>query len=167
MATSLIWWEAAAAKLPSANAPAGYFLSLVNYNTYSLRFAGNAGAADEYCDFIGTLPDYYTDGGDVSMRIWWYEPAGPGVGENVSWDISLLGRVDDEVLDAAFTDVATVNDLTTAAGDVHMCTAALAAPTLVSGDLLIVRINRDHDEANGGTAMDEDAYLLGMQLVED
>lgn len=167
MATSLIWWEAMAAKFPAANAPAAVFTAGANFNWMGLSFAGNAGAADESCDFIGIVPDSYTGGGNVTMRVYWVPAAGAPAGENCSWDVSLLGRVDDEVFDVAFSDTATVNDPVTAAGDLQVAACALAAPSLAPGDLLLVRINRDHDEANGGTALDEDAVLVGIQLVED
>lgn len=167
MATSLIWWEAMAAKFPAANAPAALFTAGANFNWMGLSFAGNAGAADEYCDFIGVVPDSYTGAGNVTARIYWVPAAASPAGENCSWDVSILGRVDDEIFDAAFTDTATFNDVVTAAADLQVAPVALAAPTLQPGDIILLRVNRDHDEADGGTALDEDAVLIGIQLVED
>ena len=88
------------------------------------------------------------------------------MGRNVSWDVSYIGRVNDEVLDTAATATVTVNDLVLAVGDLHVISATFASPTLDPGDFLMLKLNRDYDEADGGTAETVAALLLGMQFVE-
>jgi hypothetical protein len=165
MATSLIYWQAANALLPASNAPAGLYRAGTNYPSFTLAFAGNAGSADESAFFHAVVPDVY-QGGTVFFRIYWEPATSSPAGENCSWDVSIIGRADDEAFDAAFTETQTVNDVVTAAADIQIASTATAAATLTAGDLVVIRILRDYDEANGGTALDEDALLHGFQLLE-
>jgi len=165
MATSLLFWPAASAVLPASSAPGVTFTDDTNFDTLSLAFDGADGSGDEYCFFTGIMPEVY-GGGTIFFRIYWEPATSSPASENCSWDVSILGRVDDEVLDAAFSETQTVNDVVTAAADLQVAATTAASATVAAGDFIIIRVLRDYDEANGGTALGEDALLHGLQLLE-
>lgn len=165
MATSLLFWPASAAVLHATLGPGVRFKVGTNFQHLSLAFDGADGSRDEFAYFTGVMPDSY-GGGNVQFRLYWEPATGAPAGENCSWDVGILGRVDDEVLDAAASETQTVNDVVTAAADLQVAETTAAAATLAAGDFIVIMVSRDYDEANGGTALGEDAYLHGIQLLE-
>lgn len=165
MATSHLFWPGMACTMPASAGPGTAFVNGTNLDYLVPSFDG--GTADEHCFFTGVMPQAYVANGAITFYIYWGAATGASASDNVSWDVSFLGRVNDEVLDAAFNTPVTVNDLVLAVGDVHVASAAFATPTLSPGDYITVKLNRDFDEPNGGTSMAEDAYLFGLELRED
>jgi len=161
----MFFWGPADAVLPTSAAPAGTFVDGTNFDYFALGFAGADGAADESCFFVGVVPDSY-GAGTVFFRIYWVPAAGAPASENCSWDVSVLGRIDDEVFDTAASETQTVNDVVTAAGDLQVASTTAASVTLAAGDFLVIKLNRDYDEANGGTGLGEDANFVGLQMLE-
>jgi hypothetical protein len=136
-------------------------------NSYlALAFVGTGGGGDESCFLMGNLPESYA-GGNIQFTFYWIAASGSTSGHNVSWDASILGRIDDEPFDAAYTETHTVNDLVTTVGDLNVVTSTAAAATLAAGDFVSVKVLRDYDEANGGTGLAQDAYLLALRLDEE
>ena len=164
MATSLFFWEAAAAKFPATAAPAAVFTAGTNFVWVSLAFAGST--ADESCYFIGVMPDTYSAAGNITWRLYYLPATGCSEGDKVRWDIGIVGRVDDETFDAAMSDTASVTDTISAGveADLHIAEVNDTAPTLAPGDLIVVKVTRDQD--HGDDDMAEDALFVGLQLLE-
>lgn len=167
MAISLFWWEAAAAKFPTTNYPAFVFTAGTNVSYTTLSFVGTGGSADEYCYFLGVVPDSYTAGGDVTVRIYWTAASGATAGDDCRFVVTMLGRVDDEAFDTATGDSANADDQVTAVGDWQVATSSHSSPALAPGDGITIKLLRDYNYANGGTDLAEDALVWGLQLVED
>lgn len=165
MATSLAFFPAHGAIIPKTGGAAVEFVDGTNFDYIVLAFEGADGSADNLVIWKGIMPDSY-GGGDLTWRVYWVPDSGAPASENCSFDVSILGRVDDEALDAAFSDTITINDPVTAAGDLQVAEGDMSTPTLTAGDYIIVQLNRDYDEANGGTALGEDALVLGVQMLE-
>lgn len=167
MATSLFFKAPSAAIIPASSGPAAVFVDGTNFDYLVLAFDGADGSANEYCFFFATMPDSY-NGGNITARVYWVPAAGSPAGENCSWDVGILGRADDEAFDTAITVSVTINDLVTAAGDLQVASGdiTITGSSIVAGDYIIVSVNRDYDEANGGTALGEDAYFVGLQILE-
>jgi hypothetical protein len=168
MAFSRIMWDAMSAILPASAGPAEVFIDGTNSDQLVLAFTGSGGgSADELCFFRAPVPQQYNTNRDFTIYLYWDGASGASASDNVSWDVSYLGVKEDAVIDSAFTATVTVNDLLTAVGDIHVAAAAFSSPTLARGDLLVLKVNRDYDEANSGTAMAEDAYLYAIEFRQD
>lgn len=156
MATTIAVWEAAAAVLPATNPAQAKWTSGTNFPWYSLAFDP---ATAEKAYFIGIAPQAYAEG-DVTVRLWWTS-AGT---LNVVWGAKYLGRIDDEVFDAALSAQTTVTDTVTAANDVMEAVISIAAPAIDKGDLLILEIERV--AANAADTSASDALLLAVEIRE-
>lgn len=167
MATSRLIWPALSATLPASGAPGTLFVDGTNFDYQALAFAGGAGSADEECWFIGVVPQQYTANSNFTIYLSWIAAASSSASDNVSWDVTYLGSTEDDVFDAAATATVTANDLVTAAADLHVTAVAFGSPTLAVGDVLVIGVNRDYDEANGGTVMAEDAHLITVEFRQD
>lgn len=167
MATSRLIWPAMSATLPATGAPGTQFVDGTNFDYLALAFAGTAGSADEECWFVGVVPQQYTSNANFTIYLDWVAASGASASDNVSWDVSYHGITEDDAFDQAATATVTVNDLVTAAGDVHKSAAAFGSPTLAKGDVIVIGVNRDYDEANGGTGMAEDALLITVEFRQD
>ncbi len=165
MATSRLIWPALSATLPPSAAPGTVFVNGTNFDYQALAFDGSA--QNEECWFIGVVPQQYTANSNFTIYLNWTTPAGPSASDNVSWDVGYLGATEDDVFDVAMASDVTTNDLVTAAADLHTTAVAFGSPTLALGDVLVIHVQRDYDEANGGTAMTEDAYLLTVEFRQD
>lgn len=164
MANSMFFWEAAGAKFPASAAPAYVPTVGTNFVWAGLAFAG--GTADESCYFTGVIPEFYTAAGGITWKFYWVPASGCTAADQVRWALASIGRVDDETFDAALGDSAAVTDIVTAGvdADLHVATATVATPSLAPGDLIMVKVTRDQDHADDD--MDEDASLVGLQLLE-
>src|SRR3990172_318344 len=127
MATSRLWIPCLAAHLPATNAPSVAITAGTNWVFAQLSFPGSGGAsADTSASWQTVVPEGYTANANFDIRIYWTPAGGATVGRNVSWDVSYIGRVNDEVLDTAATATVTVNDLVLAVGDLHVISATFA-----------------------------------------
>src|SRR3990167_5301829 len=151
MASSLIWIPAGAGTFGASNTP-GVAQFVGTHQFLAIAFAGTNGTQDEAAYFTAKIPAFYTDGANVTFYVEWEPAATATAGHNVSFDLSYKGTAVDEATDGAYTTTVTVNRVITVAGDRHRSAFAFAAPSLVAGDLLTLKLNRDYDEANGGTA---------------
>lgn len=165
MAVSLFFWEAASAKFSATAPPATVYTDGTNFPHTSLAFAGTNGSADEFAYFVGVLPEIY-GAGNIIWRIYWSNLAGGAAGEFVSWDVAIIGRIDDEVWDTDPANSQTVNDAVTVAADLQVASTTSASMTLAAGDIIVVQVSRDFDEAAGGTGLPEDANFFGLQMLE-
>ena len=95
----------------------------------------------EHADFSYLMPDTYT-GGDITWRAYWTAAAGSG-GETIAWEINILALANDEVIDAAFTDIGSITDTLIATGDLHIASLTQSANKPVAGDYVMVRVSRD------------------------
>ena len=163
MPNSMFFWEAAAAKFPATAAPAFVFTAGTNFAWTGLAFSG---AATEACFFTGVIPAFYTATGGITWGIYWIPASGCSAADKVRWDVTIIGRSNDETWDTATADAANASDVVTAGvdADLHVIFPTVASTSLAPGDVTMVKIQRDHDHADDNMA--EDALLIGLQLLE-
>lgn len=161
-------WIPAAAMTPSttAGATAATVEYGTNYMTHDvLTFPG--ATADSFAEFDVVMPEGW-DLGTIKYKAYWTNGhADANAGEWVNFYLSAGARSNDDALDAVLGTAIDVLDQHITDDDVHV-TAASAALTVggtpALGDLVHFKVGRDYDEANGGTAMDVNAYLLGILI---
>lgn len=156
MANSLKSWSSRAALLPGSSAPAAVYAAGTNFPRLTLDFDQTSA---EKCYFYAVVPQIYA-GGNIDFDIWW-TAAATG---NVVWGIKYLGRVNDEVFDAAISSQTTVTDGVTASNDIMLATVSVSSPTLAAGDWLVVELERV--AANASDTLAADAKFIHLELQE-
>lgn len=116
-------------------------------------------STDEQAYFHTVMPESYAAGNITASIYWTATTTG-----DVIWDLSFLGRVNDEVFDAAVSTVASVTDSVTAANDLMVAAITLTTPALVKGDYVVFKLNRDAN--NGSDTLAADAKFLALELQE-
>lgn len=97
---------------------------------------------EEHCDFSIEIPPEYT-GGDILWRAIWTAAAGTAA-QTIAWEINILNVANDEVIDAALTDIGSMTDALLATGDRHISDVFTQSATKPSaGETMLVRISRD------------------------
>lgn len=155
MATLQVW-TAVDALFSATTPPQAAWTDGTNFPYMVLDFDP---AADEQAYFMGVMPAAY-GAGTITVSIFWTATT---TGD-VVWNVQFLGRVNDEIFDAAVSTVAAVTDSVTASNDLMVATISLTTPALVNGDLMMWVLNRDAN--NGADTMANDARFLAMELDE-
>lgn len=135
------------------------------YNHPVMVFAGSS--ADDFAEFDIVMPEAW-DLGTLKFKVYWTNGhADANAGEWVEFYLEAAARKNDGALNAALGTPQSVFDQHIADDDLHV-TPASSALTVdgspAAGDLVHFRLGRDYDEANGGTAMDVDARVLGVLI---
>lgn len=163
-------WVPAGAMIP--NTTAGAEAKTVEYGTNDmnhdvLAFAGDT--ADEHAEFDVVMPEAW-DRGTIKYKVFWTNgDAAANAGELVAFSLAAGARGDDDALDAVLGAAVEVTDALIADDDLHVTDASAALTvggTPGLGDLVHFRLSRDYDYDDGGsgTAMDVDAYVLGVLI---
>ncbi len=105
--------------------------------------------------------DTYYDSSTIYFDIWW---KGTSTSNDVVWQINLLGRIDDEVWDAALgSDYYIVDTAKGTANDLAKCTITISTTGLSPSDMVIIKLSRDADSTNATDNFSGDALFLGMR----
>jgi hypothetical protein len=135
-----------------------------NFSYYTLNYDQSS---DEKAFWQFVVPDSFT-ASSLDVTIFWTAAAGTAA-QLVDWDISTNGLAETDVFDSALdggTPDVTINDALIATGQVHQT----AAGTITSanngwapGELVIVKVSRDADDATNDT-LAADAKLIMVKL---
>jgi hypothetical protein len=88
----------------------------------------------------------YTASGNLQVNAHWI-PVGDGVNP-VRFGAALLGRANDEVYDAAFSDTATVDDTPGSVDDLMIAQISFTSPSISPGDSAVLQFYREGNHAN-------------------
>ena len=156
MATTIQVWTAVDAVFSATTPAQAGWIDGTNFPWMSLLFDKDT---DEQAYFHTVFPQSYA-AGTLTASIYW-TTAGTG---DCIWDLSFLGRVNDEVFDAAVSSIASVTDSVTAAADLMVAAISLTTPAIVKGDYVVFKLNRDAN--NGSDTLGADAKFLALELQE-
>lgn len=133
----LIW--ASAMLSPSSNGAADGTVDGTNIKYLTKDFDKDT---EEHADFSIEIPPEYT-GGNILWRAIWTAAAGSAA-ETVAFEVNILNVANDEVIDAALTDIGSMTDALLATGDRHLSDTFTQSTGLPSaGETMFVRISRD------------------------
>ena len=144
---------------PTGNAMPILSKSGSNVKFYTLDF-DQTHDDEAYWNFV--IPDSLAGTPDLKVKVYWTASAG-SVGDGVSWNVSVKGLQDAEVLDAV-TGIATeITDAVTAANDLMVTSeGTLSAAAWSPGDFCVVKLQRL--PGNAGDTLAQDAKLLMVKL---
>lgn len=116
--------------------------------------------SDEFAQWMFVMPEGYT-GGNVYVKVYWTAASGSGT---VIWVVNMRTFDNDDAMDAAFSGYVSPNDALITANDVHITSSTTLTPdgTPAGGELAIVQISRDAD--NASDTLSVDAKLLGIKI---
>lgn len=122
---------------------------------------------DTHAEFDVVMPPSW-DRGTVKFKVYWTNGhADANADEYVGFYVAAGAFSNDDPLDAALGSSVTVADQLIADDDLHVTSASAAVTvggTPALGDLIHFKLSRDYDYDGGGTAMDVDAYVLGILI---
>lgn len=151
---------AAAFRTETTNGATAYSAELATNKQMIQGWAFNKDT-DKFIQCWIPMPKSWNEG-TFTAKIRWYAPSGSG---NVVWGVQALAVSDDDALDASWGSAQTVTDALTATGDVMVTaetSAITAAGSPAEGDMLLIRVYRDAD--NASDTFSADAILLAVDL---
>lgn len=155
-------WDIGGMRRPAASAPSRSLTAGANFPWDALNFDPTA---DEAIYVFGVMPesDIYTAAQNVKIEWDWIsDAASVGV---VRWKAEIVGRINGEAWDVAFTDSGTVDDARTAGNALHTATVTLAAPALAPRDSFILKLSRNASHANDTYPVDADMTKARLLAV--
>lgn len=146
------------AVLPTAN-PAVYSdPDGTNFTYPQLAFDDST---DESVYYVFTMDAFYNSG-TIYFDIWW---KGTNTANDVVWQVNLLGRIDDEVFDAALgTDQYIADTAKGTAEDIAKATITVSTTGISPSDFVVLKLSRDADSTNATDNFVGDAKYLGMRM---
>jgi hypothetical protein len=160
-------WVGAGAMTPAETNGAEADTKEFGTNDITVDVMAFAGAtADEHADFCLVMPEAW-DRGTIKFKVYWYGDSDANADEYVEFYLAAGARSNDDAQDAALGTAVSVADQHITDNDLHITTASAAltvggSPAL--GDLIHFKLSRDYDHDGGGTAMDVDAFVLGVLI---
>lgn len=118
--------------------------------------------ADEKAYWLFKVPGSLT-GTTANVVVVWTAAVGSATNE-VEFEVSSVGLENDEVLDSALGNAATLSDALTAQGDVHVTGVSTLTHGWVADDLAVIKLIRDIDGPSG-TDIAGDVKVLAV-LIE-
>jgi len=144
--------------LPTVNPAAYSDPDGTNFSYGQLAFDDTT---DESVYYIFPMDTFY-DSGTLYFDIWW---KGTNITNDVVWQVNLLGRIDDEVWDAALgSDNYIADTAKGTADDLAKATITVATTGIVPSDMVILKLSRDADSTNATDNFVGDAKYLGMRM---
>lgn len=119
------------------------------------------GTTEQFADGVLVVPAGYVDG-NITVEVTWIAGTGSTAADTVSWTFAGVTLANDDAAATAVADlVAAMDDIVSAAEDIHIISGTWSAGLPTAGELLKFRFSRNVD---GNDNMAEDAHLVALSI---